>query len=254
MGGKTELQLGLIEGAGMKRKHRIPVILIVVLISAFGLSACVKRASAPPPATQAGSFPVPEGTQAPMAALEQISTQTAIAASGGVAVEPAATATESGQSAVVAAEESAPMEEPKPTATTETQPQAEEQQEEEEPQSKVQEEYSIPDTYTLKNGEFPYCIARRFDIAPSALLSTNGLSSSSMTYPGTVLKIPENASGFNQGARALRQHPTTYTVRAGDTVNSIACLYGDVDPRAIEDMNDLNGAYTLNVGSTLQIP
>jgi LysM repeat protein len=246
------------EGAGMKKKHRIPVIIIVVLISAFGLSACERSASTPPPATQAGSFPVPEGTQAPMAALEQISTQTAIAASGGVAIEPAATTTVSGQGAVVAAEESAPTEEPKPTATTETQPepQAEEQQDEqqEEQQNKVQEEYSIPDTYTLKNGEFPYCIARRFDIAPSALLSNNGLSSSSMTYPGTVLKIPKNASGFNQGARALRQHPTAYTVRAGDTVNSIACLFGDVDPRAIEDLNDLNGAYTLNVGSTIQIP
>jgi len=244
----------------MKRNHRNLLIFSVVLFAAFGLSACERSASTPPPATQAGSFPVPEaeGTQAPMAALEQISTQTAIAASGGVAVQPTMdtmaattpTATVDSQGAVVAAVESTATEVPKPTATSEPQP---EPQQEEQEQPKVQEEYSVPDNYTLKNGEFPYCIARRFNIAPSALLSANGLSSSSMTYPGTVLKIPKNAGGFNQGARALRQHPTTYTVRAGDTVNSIACLFGDVDPRAIQDLNDLN-AGSLKVGSTLQIP
>lgn len=234
----------------MKRSHRNLVVFAIVLFAVFGLSACERSASTPPPATQEGNYPVPEGTQAPMAALEQISTQTAIAASGGVVGE---IVEESSDGAVIAAEEAAPTALPMPTATTEpqSQPQAEAQPEE---QKQVQAEYSVPDTYTLRNGEFPYCIARRFDIAPAALLSTNGLSTSSMTFPGTVLKIPKDAANFNQGARALRQHPTTYTIRAGDTVNSIACLFGDVDPRAIEDQNNLTGAYTLNVGSTLQIP
>lgn len=249
----------------MKREHPKRKILLFLLLLVFGLSACERSASTPPPPTQEGGYPVPKGTQAPMAALEQISTQTAIAAAGGVA---AVTPTEANVNTAPAENqnqpagaESAPAEEQKPTATSEPQPQPQVETEpqpqsepESQPEAQVQQEYSIPDTYTLTHGEFPYCIARRFDIAPAALLSANGLTASSVTYPGTVLKIPKDAGHFNQGARALRQHPTTYTVRAGDTVNSIACLFGDVDPRAIEDKNGFSGSYTLNVGSTIQIP
>jgi LysM repeat protein len=114
--------------------------------------------------------------------------------------------------------------------------------------------YPVPDTYTLQTGEFPFCIARRFDIAPSALLSANNLSSTSPVYAGTVLTIPEDAPAYNLGARALRAHPTSYVVQSGNTVYSIACLFGDVDPRNIEAVNNLTGAYTLSVGQTIQIP
>ena len=114
--------------------------------------------------------------------------------------------------------------------------------------------YPVPDTYTLRTGEFPFCIARRFDIAPSALLSANNLTSASPVYAGTVLTIPENAPAYNLGNRALRAHPTSYVVQSGNTVHSIACLFGDVDPRNIEAANNLTGAYTLSVGQTIQIP
>lgn len=241
------------------RQPKKLIVFLILLLPVLILSACERSASTPPPPTPVGGFPVPQGTQAPMAALEQISTQTAIAATGGV---PTATQAENSANAASAdtqnqpaAEVSTPTEQPKPTATSEPEPAPQVMEEPEpEPEPQVQEEYSIPESYTLTNGEFPYCIARRFDIAPSALLSANGLSTSSVTYPGTVLKIPKDAAKFNQGARSLRQHPTTYTVRAGDTVNSIACLFGDVDPRAIEDANGFSGSYTMNVGSSIQIP
>jgi LysM repeat protein len=116
------------------------------------------------------------------------------------------------------------------------------------------QDYPVPDEYTLRKGEFPYCIARRFDIAPNALLAANGLNNSSVTYAGQTLKIPKDAGSFNAGPRELRSHPDQYTVQAGDTVYSIACVYGSVDPRAIEDANGLSGAYTLQVGDVLQIP
>ena len=115
-------------------------------------------------------------------------------------------------------------------------------------------EYPVPDTYTLHSGEFPYCIARRFDIAPSALLSANNLGSSSSISAGTVLTIPENAPAYNLGARALRAHPITYVVQSGETVYSIACLFGDVDPRNIEAANNFTGDYVMSAGQTIQIP
>jgi LysM repeat protein len=118
----------------------------------------------------------------------------------------------------------------------------------------VVNEYPVPDTYTLQKGEFPFCIARRFDIAPSALLSANNLSSSSSISVGTVLTIPENAPAYNLGDRSLRAHPTSYVVQSGNTVYSIACTFGDVDPRNIEAANNLTGAYTLSAGQTIQIP
>jgi LysM repeat protein/ribosomal protein S21 len=112
----------------------------------------------------------------------------------------------------------------------------------------------IPSSYTLKPGEFLYCIARRFDIAPSALLSANGFNRSSVIYPGTTLDIPKDASAFDEGSRAVRYHPTTYTVRGGDTINSIACLFGDVWPETIIAENDLAGSYELYEGQEIQIP
>jgi LysM repeat protein len=112
---------------------------------------------------------------------------------------------------------------------------------------------SRPASYTLQRGEFPYCIARRFDVDPSTLLSLNGLSSGDLYYPNLTLKIPQ--SGSFPGTRALRNHPATYTVAASnETVYSVACLFGDVDPGAIAQANNLSSSAALTVGQQLSIP
>jgi LysM repeat protein len=110
-----------------------------------------------------------------------------------------------------------------------------------------------PASYTLQRGEFPYCIARRFDVDPAALLSLNGLSSGDLYYPNLTLKIPQ--SGSFPGTRALRNHPATYTVSGSDeTVYSVACLFGDVDPGAIAQANNLSSSAALTPGQQLSIP
>ncbi len=111
---------------------------------------------------------------------------------------------------------------------------------------------SRPATYTLQQGEFPFCIARRFDVDPNQLLTLNGLYDGQTVYPGLVLKIPQ--SGSFPGSRALRNHPTTYTASAGDTVYSIACAFGDVDPSAIATANSISASTTLTAGQSLSIP
>jgi len=110
-----------------------------------------------------------------------------------------------------------------------------------------------PATYTLHEGEYPYCIARRFDIDPAALLSLNGLTEGQTYSPGLVLTIPQTAGSFPP-PRALIQHPATYTVQANDTIYSISCKYGDVDPLAIAAVNSLTSPYTLSTGQSLNIP
>ena len=111
-----------------------------------------------------------------------------------------------------------------------------------------------PTEWALRSGEFPYCIARRFDVDPEALLSLNGLSNGNIFYPGRTLKIPQ--SGSFPGTRALRNHPATYTVASSsETVFSIACLFGDVRPEDIVRVNNLSGENPdLTSGQQLNIP
>jgi LysM repeat protein len=109
-----------------------------------------------------------------------------------------------------------------------------------------------PATYTLKQGEFPYCIARRFNVDPNDLLSLNGLSEGEVLQPGTVLKIPQTSSF--PGDRALNLHPAQYTVRVNDTIYSIACYFGDVSPDAIAAANNLTLTTPLATGKILNIP
>jgi len=110
-----------------------------------------------------------------------------------------------------------------------------------------------PTNYPLHKGEFPYCIARRFDVDPDALLSLNGLSSGNIYLPNTTLKIPQ--SGSFPGTRALRNHPATYTVSSSDeTVYGVACLFGDVDPVAIAQANNISVDAALTTGQHLSIP
>ncbi len=46
---------------------------------------------------------------------------------------------------------------------------------------------SRPATYTVQQGEFVFCLARRFDVDPDQILTLNGLSDGQLVYPGTVL-------------------------------------------------------------------
>ncbi|MDY6873831.1 MAG: LysM peptidoglycan-binding domain-containing protein [Chloroflexota bacterium] len=110
-----------------------------------------------------------------------------------------------------------------------------------------------PAEYTVQEGEFPYCIARRFNLNPADLISVNGLGEGEIVSPGTTLQIPQTGSWTGEG-RVRNPHPDTYTVSAGDTVYSIACFYGDVSPEAIIAVNNLEEPYTLTAGQTLDIP
>jgi len=109
-----------------------------------------------------------------------------------------------------------------------------------------------PSSYTLEQGEYPFCIARRFDVNAAELLTLNGLTANSFFYAGQVLKIPQTGNPFD-GTRSLKEHPTYYKIQAGDTLNSIACSFGDVSPDMIALQNGLTST-ALPVGEVLIIP
>jgi LysM repeat protein len=109
-----------------------------------------------------------------------------------------------------------------------------------------------PAYYILQVGEFPYCIARRFNVNPKELLALNGLFSG-MTYsPRQVLTIPQTGNPF-PAPRWLQLHPVTYTVLQQMTVYKLACQFGDVDPLVIMQVNGLTSPI-LNFGQTIYIP
>ena len=245
-------------------KKNMFAIFIMVILLTFGLAACTRSASQPSSSGDGENLPLPTvGTPEPMSLLEEMATQTAMAQEAGAAVVEAETgedvtteegATEGETSEGTEAEGATTTEGEQDATPAESVGEADEDVGGGQEPVEEAKEYKVPDSYTLKSGEFPYCIARRFNINPIDLLSANGLGVNSQVYPGTSLTIPKDAGTFNQGDRQLRSHPANYTVLAGDTVNSIACLFGDVDPRAIQDVNDLGSGNTLSAGQVIKIP
>ncbi|HZD56821.1 MAG TPA: LysM peptidoglycan-binding domain-containing protein [Anaerolineales bacterium] len=218
---------------------RLLVLLAVVLLAAI-LVACQLSASTPPPQTLTSEGPM----STLQSELGNIATQTAAAAGGGV-VLPTTQPPSSSEAGGGVAETATPT--PEPTeAPTEVEPT-------EEPAEVSTATPGIPATYALQKGEWPFCIARRFNVNQYELLNINGLSLSSKPVAGFNLKIPQTGDHF-AGDRSLRDHPTTYTVASGDTIYTIACRYGDVSPETIAEANDMKVSSKLESGETLKIP
>lgn len=223
-------------------KHYAKILILISLALFLALTGCSRSASRAPVTspTSTGEAPFPYTTPDAMSA---IMTQTAVAQAP--VAEPSAT--------------------PEVVVVTEEPPQAEAGGGQEAPTSAPatspeKEAVSIPPitrptTYSLQKGEWPICIARRFDLDISSFFAQNGLNMNSKPGVGTVLKIPGAGNwSSNYGNRALKSHPATYNVVSGDTVNSIACKYGDVSPEQILAANGLSNTSDIQAGMNLNIP
>lgn len=117
-------------------------------------------------------------------------------------------------------------------------------------------ELEVPAEYRLHRGEWPYCLARRFDIDNAAILEANGLTESEAANlsVGTKLVIPVDQVGTFGADRQLRSHPATYVVSGNDTFFSIACAFGDVWPEHIAESNGMELDDQLQGGTQLHIP
>jgi LysM repeat protein len=109
-----------------------------------------------------------------------------------------------------------------------------------------------PATYSLHDGEFPYCLARRFNVNQNEIMTLNGFVEGQLYQAGMVVRIPQ--AGSYVGNRALHSHPAQYTVKVNDSFYSIACYFGDVDPTSIAAANGLTLTSPLTTGKVLNIP
>jgi len=113
----------------------------------------------------------------------------------------------------------------------------------------------IPATYTMQLGDSVYCLARRYNLDPNAIISANPSLNADSIRDGTTINLPQGPVWpESMGSRALNAHPSTYSVGSGQTIYHVACYYGDVSPEAIAQANGLAAPYTLTAGQSLIIP
>ena len=245
----------------MSNKQRGLLVIFILVISTVMISACTQSLSSAPKATptllppELFVSPLPSAEN-PMALIEEFAKQTSVAqttvANGGTPAtpQPAAVGTLiTPQAGTVVAPTvgmpSTPTNAVLTTAVAVSTPSG--------PTTTPVPAGVRPATYILQSGEFPYCIARRFNVDPDALLSLSGLTSPDLYSVGDRLTIPQ--SGAFPGSRMLASHPTTYSVLSSDeTVYSVACKFGDIDPATIASTNNISISAKLTAGQKLQIP
>ncbi|MEO7349835.1 MAG: LysM peptidoglycan-binding domain-containing protein [Terrimesophilobacter sp.] len=126
--------------------------------------------------------------------------------------------------------------------------------------------------YTVTRGDTVSAIASRFGVSTQAVLTANKLGWSTIIYPGQKIVIPASIPASSSPPVATTPvvdvtpvssvtpitpppatHSTSYVIKSGDTVTSIAAKFG-VTVQSILDANGLNRGSLIYAGRTLNIP
>lgn len=99
--------------------------------------------------------------------------------------------------------------------------------------------------YIVKSGDTLYGIAARHNVDLQELIRVNGIQSPYIIYPGQKLIIP--------GASTPPSGTQTYTVKAGDTLYSIAQKF-NVSLEELIGINNLSDPDNISPGQKLIIP
>ena len=113
--------------------------------------------------------------------------------------------------------------------------------------------------YLVQPGDTLYSIARRSGMSLNSLLTLNGLSQSSVIYPGQSLTISQSdsrvATKSSYTAKPLASGVSTsgtYTVQAGDTLYGIARRSG-MNLNTLLSLNGLSQSSVIHPGQTLKV-
>lgn len=101
--------------------------------------------------------------------------------------------------------------------------------------------------YQVTKGDTLWAIAQRYHTSVEAIVRENGIADPGLIYPGETLRItiPDDAPQADS--------PTSYTVRAGDTLTSIAAKFKTTVPRLVS-LNGIADPDLIYTGERLQIP
>ena len=96
-------------------------------------------------------------------------------------------------------------------------------------------------------------IAYKYGTTASALLQANNLEDANLIYIGQRIVIPGRSSSGGSTGGTTPAPATTYTVKYGDTLNSIARSFG-VSLQAIMQANNITEPSIIRVGQVLRLP
>jgi LysM repeat protein len=105
----------------------------------------------------------------------------------------------------------------------------------------------------VKRGDTVSAIAARFGLRTIDVLALNGLSWSSVIYPGQVLVLTGGASTAAPAPVTPAAASATYTVKRGDTISAIARQHG-VSVPAMLTANSLGWSSIIYPGQKLAVP
>jgi len=118
--------------------------------------------------------------------------------------------------------------------------------------------------HTVRSGETVSSIASKHGLGTSAVLRANGLSASSIIYPGQRLALPKSkatiSSASASSVRPISSGSTTaqaatkkYVIATGDTISSIAKRFG-VSTDSILEANSLTATSLIYAGRSIVVP
>jgi LysM repeat protein len=114
---------------------------------------------------------------------------------------------------------------------------------------------AAPSEYVVADGDTVSGVAERFGLATAEVLALNGLSWSSLIFPGQRIALP---GGTPAGAAASHESAvpsdiTKHVVAEGETVSSIAAAYG-LDVASVLSANGLGPSSLIFPGEAIVLP
>jgi LysM repeat protein len=109
-----------------------------------------------------------------------------------------------------------------------------------------------PIYYVVRPGDTLYSIARKFGVSMQAIMAANNLANPNWIYVGQRLLIPSPGTPWPTPTPGPWPQPTTYVVKRGDTLYSIARRFGTT-VQAIAQANHIINPNRIYVGQRLVI-
>ena len=113
---------------------------------------------------------------------------------------------------------------------------------------------AAPSEYVVVDGDTVSGVAERFGLATAEVLALNGLSWSSLIFPGQRLALPGGApAAGSTPSPASQPEITKHVVVDGDTVSGIAAAYG-LDVASVLSANGLGPSSLIFPGESIVLP
>ena len=107
--------------------------------------------------------------------------------------------------------------------------------------------YATITTYTVKSGDNLGSIAIKFGMTLAEIQSLNNIADPNKIQIGQVLKVYSNTSGGGS-----TPNTTTYTVKSGDNLGSIAIKFG-MTLAQIQSLNNITDPNKIQIGQVLKV-